>query len=263
MKKSIMWVMFVLMLLPGCFQETNSSLLWHPVPPETFQKSSVVDVMISPEKIPQGSTPEAELWSRALEEGMAENLNYWLNRRVLFQASNQTAANPESSTFLERQGQFEVHADEFTGVYTQQFSVAARWSPQLSRAGKISRLEEERSIGGQNNYATIDLMGVKPGSDGAYFIAAHPEEHADGSVSLRAIGSGRIFRVTGHKAQAMLLETIRELVVGDPIFLIDTMTRPVEKEPEEVDMSAEPELDEVVVEPRKEPVPDQGPAEPK
>ena len=263
MRQSIVWLLFVLMLVPGCFQDKNSSLIRTPKAPDTFQKTSVVNVMISPEKIPQGSSPEAELWSKALEEGMAKNLNYWLNRRVLFQASNQTMANPETSTFLDREGQFEAQADEFTGVYSQQFSVTARWKPQLPTAGKISRLEEERSIGGQNNYATIDLMGVKPGPEGAFFVAAHPEEHEDGSVYLRTIGSGRIFRVTGHKAQAMLLETTRELVVGDFVFLIKTTTKALQPAPEEPEVQVEPDADEVVVEPRMEPEPDQGPAEPK
>jgi len=258
-----MWVMFVLMMVPGCFQEKNTSLVWSPNAPESFQESSVVNVMVSPEKIPEGSSAESELWAKALEEGMSRNLNTWLNRRVLFQASNQTAANPEITTFLHREGQFEAQADEYTGVYSQKFSVSARWSPHIARSGMISRLEEERSIGAQHNYATIDLLGARPGPEGAFFVAAHPEEHSDGSVFLRAIGSGRIFRVTGTKAQAMLLETTRELVVGDPVFLVTTRAEPVVAPPEEPDVTADPDLNEVVVEPRKEPKQEQGPAEPK
>jgi hypothetical protein len=258
-----MWVMFVMMMVPGCFQDKNTSLVWSPKAPESFQESSVVNVMVGPEKIPEGSSPESELWSKALEEGMSRNLNTWLNRRVLFQASNQTAANPETTTFLNREGQFEARADEYTGVYSQKFSVSARWSPHIGVSGKISRLEEERTIGAQHNYATIDLLGARPGPEGAFFIAAHPEEHADGSVFLRAIGSGRIFRVTGNKAQAMLLETTRELVVGDPVFLVSTRAEPLFEAPEEPEATADPDLNEVVVEPRKEPEPEQGPAEPK
>lgn len=228
--------------------------------PSTLHKEVQVKVMVNPEEIPEGDTPEDVLWGKAEKAGLGKAINSWLRQRLLIKASS---AQVNQSSFLERKGQFTPSQDEITNVYSQRFRIAVDFTGATETSGKITAFLDGRAMGGENSYCTIKLADQTPGEQGAYFLVTRPEKVQNKRL-MRVIGSGKIYNTVDSTAQALLMETNREIDVGDAVFLLVGSVEPVSSAPAEAPEATEAgEVNEVVVEPSMEPEPVEEPAEPK
>ena len=244
----------------GCAGTQEQSAFSPKEAPTTLSKQVQVQVMANPEEVPVGKTPSEVLWEKAETEGMRQAINSWLRQRLLI---NVGQAASKQSRFLVHEGQFSPEKDEITNVYTQRFQISVDFTASTAVSGKITSFLDGRAMGGENSHCTIELADQTPDENGAYFLVTRPEE-VQSERLMRIIGSGKIYNTINSAAQGLLTETNREIDVGDAVFLISGMIKPVTKEPEETPEATESEsVDEVTVEPAMEPEPVEEPAEPK
>jgi hypothetical protein len=101
-------------------------------------------------------------------------------------------------------------------------------------------------------------------SENAFFLVARPAAGAKGQV-MRMIGTGRITQVLGTLAQGRLLETNREVRVGDAVCPVRVSIRRERVQSPGSRDGREKDIEEVIVEPG--PLPSRpewsAPAEPK
>lgn len=259
-KSLLVLVAISLLFAVGCASTQQQSAVRTMEVPSTLHKEVQVKVMVNPEEIPEGDIPEDLLWEKAEKEGLGKAINSWLRQRLLVKTSS---AQVTQSSFLERKGQFSPSQDEITNVYAQRFRISVDFTGATETSGKITSFLDGRDMGGENSYCTIQLADQAPGDQGAYFLVTRPEKVQNKRL-MRVIGSGKIYNTVDSTAQALLMETNREIHVGDAVFLLVGSVKPVSSAPAEAPEATEAgEVNEVVVEPSMEPEPVEEPAEPK
>jgi hypothetical protein len=184
-----------------------------------------VQVFVNPEEIPQGSSPASLLREKAEKEGMGNIMNHWIRQRFLFQCSNQTVFNPEKSDLLMNRGRFEIQKDPMTNMFSQTFYLEATFVPVQQLAGSILKLKDNRTLAGQGVHVVISLFEIIPDAKGAYFLVARKEQ-LDTTDYMRIIGSGKIYHSIDHIAQGIFLETSREIMEKDYVFLLLVDVKP-------------------------------------
>lgn len=218
----------------------------------SYVQSTQVKVMVNPEEISPGKTPEDILWSRAEQQAMSKIMNVWLSQGLLLQPSLEQVYDPGSSNFMRRQGEVRAVQDELTEIYTQEFVLDSRFEPIKQVSGTIVKLEDKHAIAGQLQFLRINLADLTPDEQGAYFLVATGSD-SDQTGMLRLIGSGKIYHVLDSMAQAVLMETKQEVRTGDIVFLLNGLLQPVQPaEPAAAKSTELPDKEEIVVEPKAE-----------
>ncbi len=219
-------------------------------------RETQVKVFVNPEEIPQGKSPASLLREKAEQKGMEKIMNQWIRSGYLFKCSGQTVYDTDKSALLVHTGEFEPEQDKMTNVFSQTFSLKVSFIPVKQLAGKIVKLKGGRTLGGQSEHVTIHLFEVKPDNNGAYFLVAQ-KENLNNKDYFKVLGSGKVYHTIDQIGQGEFLETYQEITQDDYIFMLQAEIRPLKekvsgegKVPRQE--SPESELEEVIVEPKKE-----------
>ncbi len=250
-------ILFVLVFLAACAQQgAKEKTVFQDVSSETLQQSVQVQVSLGREKLELGKSPEEQLWERAEKEGVREAVNPWIEQGYLIRPSRANVLDEGFSDFLLRKGEYEAEAKEITQVYSKRFDVNVRLTPVEQVSGEVTAIEAKRSMAAGNFHVSLKLKDLTPDDQGAYFVVVQTDTALGDSEHGKIVGSGRIYRALGDKAQGTLMETKQEIQQGDLVFLLRTEIAPVTTEDEEQEteeVETEPQQPEVMVEPRKEP----------
>jgi len=194
-----------------------------------------------------------QLWKKAEKKGMRKINQSWLGRRLLLPMSNATVfASPEKKIFVQHKGKLTLPDSEEILPYVR-FRVSASFFPVKQLSGTIVKIEKGRTIAGEDSQVSMKFPDIKPTRDGAYFLIARPEK-IDQKNYVRVIGSGKIFNSMQDLSQGILLETSQEILVGDNLYLLQTMVRPAkEKNKDKIDATGLDQEERIVVEPISEP----------
>lgn len=263
MYKSLVFL-FIFCFCAACAQtQKNTAFLAEDLHTTQWQESATAKVSCDLQDIPVGEEPDSILQERGLLQGVKGIFNSWLTKRLLFQELPPGHSDTDKSDFVQIDTKAEAVLDQETDMYTQTFDVQARFEPRANLQGEIIDIENERSMAASFDQVLIRGQSWTSRAEGAFFIIARVVPEIQGQA-LRTIGSGRIYHVLGPLAQGQLLETNREIQVGDRIYPVWISTKGLEEEQADMAPKEDTDVPEVVVEPQ--PVPQKEwsePAEPK
>jgi hypothetical protein len=234
--------------------------------PSTIQMedSATVEVRCDGQDVPAGEDPYSVLEKIGVLRGAQDVFNAWLTQRLLFpeydadkSAADKSAADKSACDISASEGDEFVHIpltayaehEEETDMYAQSFKVQVELRPWAGFRGEIIDLQESRSMAAGFDQILIQGREWIARAEGSFFVVARPVPEIKGQA-MRMIGSGQIYQVLGAFAQGKLLETNREIRVGDVIYPVWISARalPVE-EPVAKDTGIE-DIQEVIVEPK-------------
>jgi len=258
--KSLVFL-FIFCFCAACAQtQKNAAFLAEGIHTTQWQESATARVSCDLQDIPAGEDPKSILQERGLLQGVKSIFNSWLTKRLLFQQLPSGHSDTEKTEFVQIDTKAEAVLDQETDMYTQTFDVQARFEPLAHLEGEIIDLEGERSMAASFDQVLIRGQSWTSRAQGAFFIIARTVPETQGQA-LRTIGSGRIYHVLGSLAQGQLLETNREIQVGDRIYPVWISTQGLKEEQPDMAPKADTDVPEVVVEPQ--PLPHQKWSEPK
>lgn len=261
MRKTIFFILMTLPLVLSCSNKVLEKNIWSSgAYPAKMSQKTQVKVLANSEEIAQGESPESVLWSKAEKQGIQKINNYWLNKRLLIKASNNTAVKISNINFLQHKGQFSAKQDPVTQVYSQEFRLRAEFYPYWQFAGRIASFKDQQTLAGQYDYVTLDLFEQIQVKE-AYFLIAR-KEIRDKTSYFRLIGAGKLYHSIGEKAQGLLLETVKEVMAGDVVFFLQVEVEPHNNRDPLQTMNGK-NLDELVVEPEGQPKSPSLPLDPK
>ncbi|MFW5791201.1 MAG: hypothetical protein ACOCVU_00940 [Desulfohalobiaceae bacterium] len=231
-------------------------------PPVVIEKSATVSVVVSPDRVEQSQTPQKALLDKGLNQGMTRIINDILNDKPLVHVSDhQLQAKPHS--LLDTGQPFAAREDPVTSDFGASFELTATLTPVIGLTGMVVDLDDTRAIAAQNEYVTIRVAEPSFAAQDVFFMVGKAKMLNSGSY-YEIIGSGKIISTSGDLAQSILMETVREIEIGDPVFLLDVEMGPVMVEEEVVPLQIEEaEEEEFVVQPMTEPGAPEEPAETK
>jgi|UPI000489D030 hypothetical protein len=229
-----------------------------------WKESATVQVSRDGPDIPEGEDPASFLQDRGAVRGVREVFNVWLTRGLLFEQKEGIVSVPRSGDFLILDQDPGVEYDASADVYSGWYAVQVRFAPRAGLEGEIIDLRGERSMAAGFDDVLIRGGQWLSGAENAFFLVARPAAGVEAPV-MRMIGTGRITQVLGTLAQGRLLETNREIRVGDAVCPVRvSIRRERDQRPASRD-GRKREIEEVIVEP--EPLPSSpqwsAPAEPK
>lgn len=231
-------------------------------PPVVIEKSAQVSVVVSPDRVEHSQTPEEALLDKGLRQGMARIINDILNDKPLVHVSDhELQARPLS--LLDTGEPFVAREDPVTSDFGSSFELTATFTPVTALTGMVVDLDDTRAVAAQNEYVTIRV--VEPGfaAKDVFFMVGKAKMLNTG-IYYEIIGSGKIISTTGDLAQSILMETVREIEIGDPVFLLAVEMDPLMVEEEVVPLQIEDAGgEEFVVQPMTEPEAPEEPAETK
>lgn len=228
-----------------------------------WQESTTAKVSCDSQDIPAGKEPGSVLQERGLLQGVKSVFNSWLTKGLILQEQPTSALDAHGSEFVQSETRAHADHDQETDMYTQTLDVQVTFQPSTSLRGEIIDLENEQSMAAGFDQILIQGQEWISQTEGAFFIVARPILEAKGST-LRMIGSGRIYHVLGHLAQGRLLETNKEIHVGDFIYPVWVSSRMVEEQQPDILPEADENVPEVEVHPQPKPTNEWSkPAEPK
>ncbi|MFP4048705.1 MAG: hypothetical protein ACLFT8_02035 [Desulfovermiculus sp.] len=214
-------------------------------PTTVWQESATVEVSLDSRKIQAGEEPEDLLQDRGLQQGVGQVISTWLNQRLLFREQRLDLPEENATSFVRVAQDGKAVYTRDTDMYTQRFEVLSQLKPQASMRGKITGLENERTIVGSHDHVLIQGHNWTSQAQDAFFVVARTAHEVDGDV-LRLIGYGRIHNIQDWMAQGRILEANLEVMAGDYVYPVWVSSRSVEvpRTPAEIENSVE----EVVVE---------------
>lgn len=250
MHKDLFWAMIFCCLVACAPLERDTGRPTQNFPTTVWQESATAEVSLDSREIQAGEDPEELLQERGLQQGVSLVLNTWLNQRLLFREHSVDLPEGNATPFMRLAKGGELVHTRDTDMYAQTFKIQSIFKPQADVRGKITGLENERTIVGSHDQVLIQGHKWTSQAQDAFFVVARTAHEVDGDA-LRMIGYGRIYHVQDWMAQGRILEANLEVMAGDFVYPVWVSSQTVEEPqaPAEIEESVE----EVVVEPKPRP----------
>lgn len=228
MHKDILGAMLICCLVVACAPlEKDTVRPTQNFPTTVWQESATVEVSLDSRKIQAGEKPEELLQERGVQQGVGQVINTWLNQRLLFKEQRLDLPAQNATSFVRMTKDGEAVYARDTDMYTQRFEVQSRFKPQASVRGKITGLENERTIVGSHDQVLIQGHNWTSQAEDAFFVVARTAHEVHGDA-MRLIGYGRIYHVQDWMAQGRILESNLEVMAGDSVYPVWVSSRTVE-----------------------------------